>query len=55
MPESIRWLVIKGKIDEAKAVVCRAAKFNNIAPPLYLLDATEVIHLSFFFSTTYHE
>ena len=29
MPESIRWLVIKGRKDEAKAMIQKAAKVNK--------------------------
>ena len=34
IPESIRWLVSKGRIAEAKRTVCEIAQFNGGEKPL---------------------
>ena len=39
MPESIKWLVSRGKIEEAKKTVIRISKINKIEnPPLHLIQ-----------------
>nr|XP_045758119.1 solute carrier family 22 member 14 [Mirounga angustirostris] len=38
MPESPRWLLMKGKLEEAKQVLCFAASVNKKIIPLSLLD-----------------
>ncbi|XP_057560596.1 solute carrier family 22 member 14 [Hippopotamus amphibius kiboko] len=38
LPESPRWLVMKGKLEEAKQVLCYAAGVNKKTIPLSLLD-----------------
>lgn len=37
-PESPRWLLVKGKVEEAKQVLCHAADINKTTIPLSLLD-----------------
>ena len=39
VPESFRWLITKGRYDEAKLSVARAARINGYAEP----DISEVI------------
>lgn len=41
-PESPRWLLVKGKVEEAKQVLCRAADINKTTIPLSLLDKLQV-------------
>ncbi|KAG8521518.1 Solute carrier family 22 member 14, partial [Galemys pyrenaicus] len=43
LPESPRWLMMKGKVEEAKKVLCHAACVNKKTIPLNLLDK---LHLS---------
>lgn len=31
VPESVRWLMVNGKVDEAKSILTKAAKMNNIS------------------------
>lgn len=38
LPESPRWLMMKGKVKEAKDVLCYAAEVNKKTIPLNLLD-----------------
>ena len=40
--ESIRWLVSKGRINEAEAVIRRVAKFNKKTLPDILFDQADV-------------
>ncbi|KAM9601163.1 solute carrier family 22 member 14 [Trichechus inunguis] len=43
LPESPRWLMVRGKTEEAKQLLCRAASVNKKVVPLNLLDK---MHLS---------
>ncbi|KAM9187600.1 solute carrier family 22 member 14 [Dugong dugon] len=43
LPESPRWLMVRGKKEEAKQLLCRAASVNKNVVPLNLLDK---MHLS---------
>lgn len=38
LPESPRWLMMKGKVKEAKEVLCYAAEVNKKTIPLNLLE-----------------
>ncbi|XP_069946237.1 organic cation transporter protein [Cherax quadricarinatus] len=38
MPETIRWLVAVGRTDEAKMIIQRIARANNVDVPRHLLD-----------------
>lgn len=38
LPESPRWLMLKGKLEAAKRVLCYAASVNEKTIPLSLLD-----------------
>lgn len=38
VPESPRWLLMKGKLEKAKQVLCYAASMNRKVIPLSLLD-----------------
>lgn len=38
LPESPRWLMVKGKVKEAKEVLCYAAELNKKTIPLNLLE-----------------
>ncbi|XP_054451862.1 solute carrier family 22 member 14 [Pteronotus mesoamericanus] len=42
LPESPRWLITKGKVEEAKQVLCYAAGVNKKQIPLNLLDKLQV-------------
>ncbi|XP_069328130.1 solute carrier family 22 member 14 [Eulemur rufifrons] len=42
LPESPRWLVMKGKVKEAKELLCYAAAVNNRTIPLSLLDELQL-------------
>ncbi|XP_060062849.1 solute carrier family 22 member 3-like [Ylistrum balloti] len=39
VPESPRWLIMKGRFDDAEAVVKRIAKFNKLPYPADIMDA----------------
>ncbi|XP_054564082.1 solute carrier family 22 member 14-like [Eptesicus fuscus] len=41
-PESPRWLLVKGKVEEAKQVLRRAAEINKTTIPISLLDKLQV-------------
>nr|XP_023410565.1 solute carrier family 22 member 14 [Loxodonta africana] len=43
LPESPRWLMLRGKVEEAKQILCRAASVNKKVIPLNLLTQ---MHLS---------
>ncbi|XP_069954916.1 organic cation transporter protein-like [Cherax quadricarinatus] len=38
LPESVRWLVVQGRYDEAKKIIQRIARVNNVEVPRHLLD-----------------
>ncbi|XP_046536408.1 solute carrier family 22 member 14 [Equus quagga] len=42
LPESPRWLMMKGKVEEAKQVLCYAAGVNKKTIPLSLLDKLQL-------------
>ncbi|XP_072797103.1 solute carrier family 22 member 14 isoform X3 [Vicugna pacos] len=42
LPESPRWLMMKGKLNEAKQVLCYAADVNKKTIPLNLLDKLQL-------------
>ncbi|KAK8730586.1 hypothetical protein OTU49_008087, partial [Cherax quadricarinatus] len=42
MPESVRWLVAEGRNDEAKKIIERVARVNNVEVLRHLLDAHNV-------------
>nr|XP_035950142.1 solute carrier family 22 member 14 [Halichoerus grypus] len=42
VPESPRWLLMKGKLEEAKQVLCYAASVNKKIIPLSLLDKLQL-------------
>ncbi|XP_035231370.1 organic cation transporter protein-like isoform X2 [Stegodyphus dumicola] len=41
LPESVRWLISKGKHNKAKQTILKAARWNNVAVPEHLLRASE--------------
>ncbi|GIY28981.1 hypothetical protein CDAR_79151 [Caerostris darwini] len=41
LPESVRWLISKGKHSKAKTTILKAAKWNNATIPEHLLRAAE--------------
>ncbi|CAI9159346.1 unnamed protein product [Rangifer tarandus platyrhynchus] len=42
LPESPRWLIMKGKLEEAKQMLCYAAAVNKKTIPLSLLDKLQL-------------
>nr|XP_053630383.1 organic cation transporter protein-like [Cherax quadricarinatus] len=42
MPESVRWLVLQGRYYEAKKIIERAARVNNVEVLIHLLDVHNV-------------
>ncbi|XP_069951341.1 organic cation transporter protein isoform X2 [Cherax quadricarinatus] len=42
MPESIRWLVAEGRYNEAKKIIERVARVNNVEVPRHLMDVHNV-------------
>ena len=42
MPESIRWLISKGRTEEAKKIIERAAKENKKAVPHHLFKNADL-------------
>uniref|UniRef100_A0A8D2DZH2 Solute carrier family 22 member 14 n=1 Tax=Sciurus vulgaris TaxID=55149 RepID=A0A8D2DZH2_SCIVU len=42
LPESPRWLMMKGKVKEAKEILCYAAEVNKKTIPLNLLDELQL-------------
>lgn len=47
VPESVRWLLANGKIDEAKEVIIAAAKTNKIQVPTNILDKVDQSKMAF--------
>ncbi|XP_055934235.1 organic cation transporter protein-like isoform X1 [Argiope bruennichi] len=45
LPESVRWLISKGKHSKAKKTVLKAAKWNNATIPEHLLRAAEYTNI----------
>ncbi|KAK8723544.1 hypothetical protein OTU49_011775, partial [Cherax quadricarinatus] len=41
-PESVRWLVAEGRNDEAKNIIQRVARVNNVDLPRHLMDLHNV-------------
>ncbi|KAG8200531.1 hypothetical protein JTE90_000605 [Oedothorax gibbosus] len=41
LPESVRWLISKGKHTKAKKTILKAAKWNNVTVPEHLLRAAD--------------
>ncbi|XP_069960305.1 organic cation transporter protein-like [Cherax quadricarinatus] len=42
LPESVRWLVAEGRNDEAKNIIQRVARVNNVDLPRHLMDLHNV-------------
>ncbi|GFT90670.1 organic cation transporter protein [Nephila pilipes] len=45
LPESVRWLISKGKHNKAKQTILKAAKWNNATIPEHLLRAAEYTNI----------
>ncbi|GFY77470.1 organic cation transporter protein [Trichonephila inaurata madagascariensis] len=45
LPESVRWLISKGKHSKAKQTILKAAKWNNATIPEHLLRAAEYTNM----------
>nr|XP_015923338.1 organic cation transporter protein isoform X1 [Parasteatoda tepidariorum] len=41
LPESVRWLISKGKHDQARKTIMKAARWNNVTIPDHLLRAAD--------------
>lgn len=42
VPETLRWLMIKDKIDQAQKIVKRITKFNNLSFPARTMDELQI-------------
>ncbi|XP_054714521.1 organic cation transporter protein-like [Uloborus diversus] len=47
LPESVRWLISKGKHRKAKNTILKAAKWNKVTIPEHLLRAAEYSNIDF--------
>lgn len=47
LPESVRWLISKGKHHQAKQTILKAARWNNARVPEHLLQSATYVSYHF--------
>ena len=45
VPESVRWLISKGRVEEAKRIIERAARENNKKMPTHLIKLSDMCEI----------
>ena len=45
VPESVRWLISKGRVEEAKRIIERAARENNKKMPAHLIKLSDMCEI----------